>query len=178
MDPNSDETSYEKESQEMDNLETGQPVQQGQSPSDHAQPQSDQGGQGTPQHPQQPPKPENPLDIKDQVGKFIETATSSLFGSTDPVQAAQEEQEKAKKENEDQVKAANIRNFLDQMAADEARLRAQRQEEAQKKMMEEQEDQEEKQKEEAEKQAKDQSFEQQHILAEQSKAERKLGVGG
>ncbi len=64
------------------------------------------------------------------------------------------------------------------MAEDEARLRAQRQEEAQKKAEEAQEEQVDKQEEDMKKQQKEQSFQQQHIQAVQSKAERKGGVGG
>ncbi len=118
------------------------------------------------------------FDIKDEVGKAIETVTSSLFGSTDPAQMAEDQQKEAEKKNEDARKLANVKNFLAQMAEDEARLRAQRQEEAQKKAEEQQEEQVEKQEDQMKKDQKEQSFQQQHILAEQSKAERKGGVGG
>lgn len=159
--PNSEESN---EFEDFENAQQTQPVAQ-----------SDQNLQG--QQPQQQ-KPENPLDVKDQVGKFLETASQSLFGVTDPAQVAEDQKKQAEQKNEDAKKAANIKNFLDQMAADEARLRAQRQEEAQKNQEEAQVEQEEKQKEEMKKQEKEQSFAQQHILAEQSKAERKGGVGG
>ncbi len=118
------------------------------------------------------------FDVKDEVGQMMETVTSSLFGSTDPAQVAQEQQEEAKKKQTDAKKLANVKNFLAQMAQDEQRLRQQREEEARKKQEEEQEEHQEKQEKEEEKQKKEQSFAQQHIQAEQSKAERKGGVGG
>lgn len=162
-----------EESNEFEDYETAQPAQT-QTPQ-ASQVQGDQNGQAL------APDTNNVQDkfnIKDEVGKAIETVTSSLFGSTDPAQVAEDQQKEAEKKNEDAKKAANIKNFLDQMAADEARLRAQRQEEAQKKQEEAQEEQVEKQQEQMKKDQKEQSFQQQHILAEQSKAERKGGVGG
>ncbi len=135
---------------------------------------------------QQSPKPAqsdqsnvtDKFDVKDEVGKMVETASQALFGSTDPAQVQQQQVEQAKLKQEDAKKIANVKNFLAQMAQDEQRLRQQREEEKQKKMEEEQEKQVGEQEEEAKKQNKEQSFQQQHILAEQSKAERKGGVGG
>ena len=147
-----------QESQEFENIEKAQATQ----------PQ--------PQQPQQ--KPQETFSAKDEFGKMLETASSSLFGATDPAQLAQEQKKQVEKQNEDAKKAANIKNFLSQMAQDEQRHRQLKQEEEQKKMEESQKEQENKQEEEIEKQKKDQSFEQQHIRAEQTKAERKLGVGG
>lgn len=118
------------------------------------------------------------FDIKDEVGKAIETVTSSLFGSTDPAVIQQEEVEKSKQKQEDEAKLANVKNFLAQMAEDEQRFRQQKEEEARKKAEAEQEEEVEKQKEDIKDKDKEQSFVQQHILAEQSKAERKGGVGG
>ena len=170
---NSYETAYEKESQELENIEQAQPQQAQQS----------QVNLQTPHQNKQSLIPDgnnyqDKFDLKDEVGKAIETVTSSLFGSTDPAQIAEDQQKEAEKKSEDAKKAANIKRFLDQMAEDEARLRAQREEEARKKMEEQQEEEVEEQKEEVKKQEKEQSFQQQHILAEQSKAERKGGVGG
>lgn len=151
-----------EESNEFEDFETNQPAQT-------PKPQGDQPAVNNTQ---------DKFDIKDEVGKAIETVTSSLFGSTDPAQMAEDQQKQAEKKSEDARKLANVKNFLAQMAEDEARLRAQRQEEAQKKAEEQQEEQVEKQEEQMEKQEKEQSFAQQHIQAEQSKAERRGGVGG
>jgi hypothetical protein len=148
-----------EESQEFENIEKAQATQ-------------------TQQTQQPAQKPQETFSIKDEAGKMIETATSSLFGATDPAQIAKDQQGEAKKKSEDQKKIVNIKNFLNQMAQDEQRHRQLKQEEQEKKQAEEQEQQQEKQEEEMVKQKKDQSFEQQHIQAEQSKAERKLGVGG
>ena len=151
-----------EESNEFEDFENAQPVQQ--------QPVKPQGDPVN--------NTQDKFDIKDEVGKAIETVTSSLFGSSDPAQMGEDQQKEAEKKNEDAKKLANVKNFLAQMAEDEARLRAQRQEEAQKKMDEQQEEQVEKQEEQMKKDQKEQSFQQQHIQAEQSKAERKGGVGG
>lgn len=123
-------------------------------------------------------KPQEGFDVKDEVGKAIETATQSVFGPTDPAQIQKQQQEEAKIKQEDAKKLAHVKQFLNQMAQDEQRLKQQRQEEQQKKQEAEQEEHEEKQEEEIKKQKKEQSFEEQHIQAEQTKAERKLGVGG
>lgn len=129
---------------------------------------------------QQPaqPKPQEKFDVKDEVGQAIETAQQSVFGTTDPAKIQQRQMEEAKKKQEDQKKIVNIKNFLSQMAQDEQRLKQLRQDEEQKKMQEQQEEKEEEQEGEMEKQKKEQSFKEQHIRAEQTKAERKLGVGG
>ena len=144
-----------EESQEFENLEKAQP---------------------TTQKSQQ--KPQETFNAKDEVGKAIETAQQSVFGPTDPAQVQQQQMEQAKKKQEDQKKIGSIKQFLNQMAQDEQRLRQAKQEEQEKKQTEQQEEHEEKQEEEVKKQSKEQSFQQQHIQAEQSKAERKLGVGG
>jgi hypothetical protein len=116
--------------------------------------------------------------IKDEVGQAIETAQQSIFGPTDPAKIQQQQLEQAQKKQEDQKKIANIKQFLNQMAQDEQQLRQKRQEEQQEKMQKQQEEHEDKQEEEMKKQKKEESFQQQHIQAEQTKAERKLGVGG
>ena len=153
-----------EESNEFEDFEN---AQAGQDPGQQAKPmQSDQS------------QVVDKFDVKDEVGQMMETVTSSIFGPTDPAQVAEEQQEQAKQKNEDAKKLANVKNFLAQMAQDEQRHRQLKQEEEQKKMQEQQEEQEEKQEEEVKKQSKEQSFQQQHILAEQSKAERKGGVGG
>lgn len=172
---NGNKPSHE-ESNEFEDFETNQPALT-------PKPQGDQQAQNAADVNKQSLIPDgnnvqDKFDIKDEVGKAIETVTSSLFGSTDPAQMAEDQQKQAEKKSEDARKAANIKRFLDQMAADEARLRAQRQEEAQKKAEDQQEEQAEKQEVQIEKQEKEQSFQQQHILAEQSKAERRGGVGG
>ena len=128
------------------------------------------------QQPQQ--KAQETFNVKDEVGKAIETATQAIFGPTDPVQVGQQQQEQAKKQQEDQRKLVNVKKFLAQMVQDEQRLKQQRQEEQQKKMQEQQQEQEKEQEKDMKKQKKEQSFQEQHIQAEQTKAERKLGVGG
>lgn len=152
-----------EESQEFENLENAQ--------SAPAQPK-----QQSQQQPLQ--KPQETFNVKDEVGKAIETAQQSVFGPTDPAQIQKQEMERAKKKQEDQRKIANVKQFLSQMAADEQRLRQQRQEEAQKKQQEKQEETEVEQEKEMKKQKKERSFQEEHIKAEQTKAERKLGVGG
>lgn len=116
--------------------------------------------------------------VQDEVGKAIETATQAVFGPTDPAKIQQQEQEQAKKKQEDQKKLINVKRFLSQMAQDEHRLKQQRQEEQQKEQEKEQDEKEVVQTQEIQKQKKKTSFAQEHIKAEQSKAERKLGVGG
>lgn len=130
------------------------------------------------QQTQQPQKPQENFNVKDEVGKAIETAQQSVFGPTDPAKVQQKQIEDARKKQEDQKKIVNIKNFLTQMAQDEQRLKQQRQEEQQKKQEVAQEEHEKKQEEQMEKQKKEESFQEQHIKAEQTKAERKLGVGG
>ena len=73
-----------------------------------------QASQGQPkQQPRQPqPKPQETLNVKDEVGKAIETATQSIFGPTDPAQVQQQQLEQSKKKQDEQKKITNIKNFL------------------------------------------------------------------
>lgn len=145
-----------QDSEEFENLEKAQPAQ--------VQPAQ--------------PKVQEKFDIKDEAGKAIETAAQSVFGPTDPAQIQQQQMDQAKTKQEDARKLANVKRFLSQMTQDEQRLRQQRQEEQQKKMQETQVEQEENQEKNMIKQKKERSFQEEHIKAEQTKAERKLGVGG
>lgn len=123
-------------------------------------------------------KPQEGFDVKDEVGKALETAQQAITGPTDPAKIQQQQAEQAKKKQDDQQKIGRIKTFLNQMAQDEQRLKQQRQKEQQTKMEETQVEKEEAQVKEMKKQKKEQSFNEQHIRAEQTKAERKLGVGG
>ncbi len=124
------------------------------------------------------PKVQESFDVKDEVGKAIESAQQSVFGPTDPAKIQQQQMEQARKKQDDQKKIGNIKQFLNQMAQDEQRNRQLKQQEEQKKMQTQQIEQEKNQDTEIKQQKKEESFVQEHIKAEQSKAERKLGVGG
>lgn len=150
-------------SQEFEDIENAQSSQQPKPAPNQQQPQQ---------------KPQETFNIQDEAGKAIETAQQAIFGPTDPVKLQQQQMEQARKKQAEQKEIANIKQFINQMVVDENKLRQQRQEEQQKKMEESQVEQEEKQEKDMKKQKKEESFQQQHIQAEQSKAERKLGVGG
>lgn len=79
--------------------------------------------------------------VKDEIGKMVETGVQSITGSG----ASQDPQEEAKKKVEDDKKKQNVLRFIQQMQADEQRLKQQRIEESQKTQVESQEKAEEKQ---------------------------------
>lgn len=130
------------------------------------------------QQTQQPQKPQENFNVKDEVGQAMETAQQAVFGPTDPAKVAQQQMEQAKKKQDEQQKIVRIKTFLNQMAQDEQKLKQLRQEEQQKKAETQQAEEEQKQEEQIVKQKKEQSFQEEYIKAEQTKAERKLGVGG
>lgn len=124
------------------------------------------------------PKTQEGFDIKDEFGKILETGQQALTGATDLAQIQQQQQDEVKQKQVDQKKLANVKQFLNQMAQDEQRFKQQKQEKEQKKIEEDQSEKKKKQEVEMKKQNKEQSFQEQHIKAEQTKTERKLGVGG
>lgn len=145
-----------EESNEFENFEKSQPVQA----------------------PQQQ-KPQENFDVKDEFGKILETGQQAFSGATDPAKIQQQQQQdEAKQKQVDAKKLAVVNQYINQMVADEQRFKQTKREEEEKKMEEDQEQKEEKQEVEIKKQKKEQSFNEQHIRSEQTKAERKLGVGG
>ncbi len=158
-----------EESNEFEDVETNQPIQQ---PQQTLDPQA----QAQPQQPAQ--KPQETFNLKDEMGNILETAAQAFTASSDPAQNQQQQMNEAKSKAEDQKKLANVKQFLNQMAEDEQRYKQKKHEEEQKKQETLQVEEQKKQEEQVKKQDKEQSFQEEHIKAEQTKAERKLGVGG
>lgn len=111
--------------------------------------------------------------IKDELGKMVEAGIQSVTGGG----ASQDPQEDAKRQAEDAKKKQNVMRFIEQMKADEQRLKQQRIEENQKKQAEAQAEAEQnqvKQFDVQKKQANTQVLEKQRSM----EAGKGKGVGG
>lgn len=116
--------------------------------------------------------------VQDEVGKAVETAQQSVFGTLDPAQLQKKQQEAQQRKQEDDKKKQNVLKFIRELQEDEQRHKQLKQQEMQKKQEEEQEEQEKKQREMSKEQQKSQDMVNQQVRDAQTRTETRKGVGG